>query len=155
MMHFEQTETHLTILVPELQIDLQGPGPFKIVRTNDNEQSFQDNVLHGASRWFTPTGQLLGEHWFWKGLQVGIGREYYASGALYRVERFRSGLKQGVQEAYYEQGALKTKEVYIEGLLHGEALLYWPSGQLKRRAQFAQGKKIADEIWDEDGHADR
>jgi len=145
----QQTENHLAIVVPELGIELRGPGPFVWVRTQDSEQSFQDNVLHGASRWFTPDGRLLAEHWFWKGRRAGIGREFYASGKPYRVERFRDGLKHGVQEAYYESGQLKTKEVYEEGLLHGEIVLYWPSGKLKRKAEFASGKRIVDECWAE------
>ena len=70
----QQTENHLAIVVPELGIELHSPGPFTWVRTQDSEQSFQDNVLHGASRWFTPDGKLLAEHWFWKGRRNGIGR---------------------------------------------------------------------------------
>ena len=148
-MRVEQTEEKLVLYIPELQIDLVGPGPFTWVRTQDSEQSFQDNVLHGASRWFTPEGKLLGEYWFWKGNRTVIGRAYYVNGNVYRIERFRGGHKQGLQEAYYEQGALKTKEHYQEGLLHGETLLYWPSGTLKRRAQFTKGALVHDEMWDE------
>jgi len=113
---------------------------------------YQNGRLHGPSCYFSQSGQLLSETWFWQGKKEGAARFFYQSGSLYAKFLFRNGIKTNTQEYFYETGQLKTSETYKEGLLHGKVLLYWPSGQLKRSSHFIHGKRSdEDQIWNEKG----
>jgi antitoxin component YwqK of YwqJK toxin-antitoxin module len=109
---------------------------------------YQNNLLHGPSRFFSENGYLLSETWFWKGHKQGIARIYYASGALYALLRFRNGKKTALQEYFYENGHPRTRETLLDGVLHGDTQLFWPNSQVKRSCSFVQGKRRGlDQIW--------
>jgi len=72
----------------------------------------------------------------------------YPGGALY------ARIQLAKREYFYEDGTLKTVIHYAEGELDGEVILYWPNGMVKRKCCFEKGRRVEDQIWDEEGKKD-
>lgn len=101
---------------PELAISLQGHS---------------HHELHGPSRFYSASGQLLSEAWFFDGQRQGRMRQYYTSGALCSLQCFKNDQREGVQEYYNEDGTLRTRLHFYQGHLR-TALIYGPNGAIKR-----------------------
>ncbi len=154
---YEKTETHFWVVDLELKIDLKGElGECEKDYFPDGalccELYLKQDVLHGPSTYYDPTGQVLSVTWYVEGSKVGKVRRYFPNGKLYSLERFVEGKMHLAQEYYYLDGSLKTVISYHEGIFDGETKLFWPDGTLKRFVVFSKGEKKSDTLYNEEGN---
>ncbi len=156
---YERVADRFSIVDQELGINLDGEIEFE-------EKDFFPNgtlrylccrtgdKLHGPSLFYSASGALLSETWFFEGNKVGRAHRFYPTGELYSLEHFVQGVPHLAHSYYYLDGQIKTLINYAHGLLDGETKLYWPDGKLKRFCTFAQGEKVGEEhFYDEEGRA--
>ena len=75
--------------------------------------------LHGPSRFYGQSGELLSEAWFYQGQQHGKNIQWYPSGRIYSILGYRRNYMEGKQEYFYENGSPHVVLHYENGLLEG------------------------------------
>ncbi|NGX38059.1 MAG: hypothetical protein K1000chlam2_01228 [Chlamydiae bacterium] len=154
---YETTEREFWIEDEELNIDLKGDLEFlekEDFPTGElrYEAYRKGEKLHGPSFFYSKSGQLLSQTWYYEGTKIGKVRRYYPTGQLYSLERYVDGVFHLAQEYFYLDGSLKTLIHFDKGVFDGETKLFWPDGIVKRLTVFSHGKKQVDEFYDEEGN---
>ena len=111
---------------------------------------YHDDILHGPSIFYNKQGGIISIAWFFEGKRYGKAKKYYANGKLYSLERYFDDFFEEKQEYYFENGKIKSCINYKKGLLDGEVNLFYENENLKRKLFFKKGKKLQDNIFDED-----
>lgn len=97
------------------------------------------NVKHGNSKLFYPSGKVLVEQSYDEGKLNGLQTYYYESGQVQSKVNFEKGNKVGAFVYYFENGKIKQEGTYknngIEGILKG----YYENGNLKEVTTFNDG----------------
>lgn len=146
----------LTIVDPELHLNLnEKASSICHVEEDDSirwEYYRAGGELHGPSRYYTKSGQLLSEAWFSHGKKVGKCVQYYASGRLYSIQRYLNDQPEGKQEYFYENGAVNTTFSFHKGRLEGVVSIYHSNQQLLRELHYHNGLRDGMErLWDHQG----
>lgn len=97
------------------------------------------NVKHGKSTVFYPSGKIMIEQNYNAGSLEGLQTYYFESGKVQSKINFEKGNKAGSFVYYYENGNIKQEGTYknngIEGILKG----YYENGNLKEVTTFVDG----------------
>ncbi|SPJ31843.1 unnamed protein product [Candidatus Protochlamydia amoebophila UWE25] len=116
------------------------------------EMFYDQQLLHGPSRFYQENGQLLAESWFIKGKRVGKTIQYFNQGNLYSVGRYKEGLLHGKQEYFYANGSPHIVTHYFNGLLNGEVFVYTQDSKIIRELHYLSGKRHGvEKMWDQTG----
>ena len=158
---YELVDLNFSIIDEELDLNFEESleGSFERVHEYlDGEVKTRwyekEGNLHGPSRFYAQSGQLISETWFVDGVRQGKARRYFPSGEVYSIERYKGGQPHLVHESFFENGVRKGVIPYKEGKLHGLVELFWPSGSLKRRCEYKEGELVSeDQMYDEEGNA--
>jgi len=113
---------------------------------------YKNDLLHGPVKYFSSTGSLLVDSWYFEGEKVGRVSKYYTNGKSYSEEYYKYDTPFLTHHFYYEDGKKKSVLPYSNGKLDGIVLLYSPNGQLKRKVSFKRGlREGMDDIFSVDG----
>lgn len=83
------------------------------------ETSYREGVMHGSSRIWSASGQLLVEGAYVDGQADGDFRSWHPNGTPRELGRFAHGRKVGRWQTWFDNGAAEVVETYDNGVLSG------------------------------------
>ncbi len=96
--------------------------------------NYLENGLFEGKKFIGNT--LVSEGTFYKGLQLGQGREYYSNGLLKYTGSFHQGLASGQGKLYEDTGKLKYIGNFDKGYASGYGKIFDDQGHLKIEGSF-------------------
>lgn len=114
-------------------------------------EHFKDDIKHGLSRHFSPSGRLIKSIPFQNGLEQGLARHYDERGNIIELITYDRGFitnrerinrydannkKNGVWKWFYDSGELKSEGVFRHGMRHGVFKEYDRNGKLTHVAKY-------------------
>lgn len=120
-----------------------------------SEEKFYNNgKLEGKSVHYYETGTVLSERFFRDGKLHGDSRSYHENGKLAYKVTYVNDLKTGDAFEYFDDGLMGGEEHYVDGRLHGECRWFFRNGQVSSIEQYAAGKLLRFELFNENGSRD-
>lgn len=120
------------------------------------EETFVDDIKHGPTTVYYPTGEVKRNVIFVNGLEDGIAREYSIDGNIITMIEYRrgfivdreninrvdkNGLKQGRWKYFYDNGLVKLEGIYRDDKRNGYFKEYDEKGMLTDIAKYVNDER--------------
>lgn len=89
-----------------------------------SEIPYKDGKIHGISKIYYPTGELLQEMTFKNGKFEGYLKTYYRNGSLLSETPYKDGEVEGISKFYHQNGGLAAAIPYKNNKINGIIKLY-------------------------------
>jgi len=104
------------------------------------EQHYEDNELHGISRYWREDGSLMMEGNFIRGKEDGTHRSLFDDGMIWREENYQKGKLHGELKEWTQYGLLKIESHFIKGKEDGVCRTWDSDGNLLLKSHYKRGK---------------
>ncbi|WP_321287984.1 hypothetical protein [uncultured Sunxiuqinia sp.] len=104
-----------------------------------SEEEYLNNLKHGISKTYYPTGELFEQTSFKYDLKDGIYRAYFKNGKPYMECMMKNAKREGTCKVYYQNGALELDAFYTMGLRDKEWNYYHPNGDFSHSLIYDMG----------------
>lgn len=98
-------------------------------------------VLHGPTRYYYPTGELLGKRTYDHGKLEGDAKDFYRNRRTKMIATFTGGRIHGPYISFYDDGSIESRAEFQNGEQIGVEFWYYSNGVIKEIAYYEQGKK--------------
>lgn len=107
-------------------------------------QAFSNDLEHGESITYYPSGRVFKKESFEEGQQTGEWTEFYERGQKRGNGTFLNGKPHGTFELFYESGASEVRGEYQNGLKEGMWISFLSTGEVEVTTFFKGGTKTSE-----------
>jgi antitoxin component YwqK of YwqJK toxin-antitoxin module len=94
------------------------------------ESEYKNGILHGVSKYWDNSGNLISEAKYSNGKLHGLWISYFSNGRIHSKVNYYYGKKDGDEKSFYDNGQLKSLTSYKEGEVVFEKIRWTKAGNL-------------------------